>query len=125
MQLFDITQLALERAMAGAAMRHETIAGNIANANTPGFVPKDVEFHEALSSALEQRGASTEELRSDLESLSFSASADGTVHMRADGSGFDIDAQAAQLAGNGLEYEALVSVARGRIDIIQSAIGSR
>jgi flagellar basal-body rod protein FlgB len=125
MQLFDITQLALERAIGGAAMRHTAIAGNIANANTPGFVPKDVDFHAALATALEQRGASTEELRSDLESVSFSAAPDGTVRMRADGSGFDIDAQAAQLAGNGLEYEALVTIARGRIDIIKSAIGTR
>jgi flagellar basal-body rod protein FlgB len=125
MQLFDVTQVALERAIGGAAMRHEAIAGNIANANTPGFVPTDVDFHEALASALGERGASVEEVRGELESATFEAGPDGTVRMRADGSGFDIDAQAAQLAANGLEYEALVSIAKGRVDILKAAIGVR
>ena len=125
MQLFDITQLALERALGGSAMRHEVLAGNIANANTPGFVPKDVDFHTALRSALAAADAQAETVRAGVEAVSFSAAPDTTVRMRADGSGFDIDAQAAQLAANGLEYEALVSVARGRNEIIKTAIGGR
>jgi flagellar basal-body rod protein FlgB len=125
MQLFDITQLALERAIGGSALRHQAIAANIANANTPGFVPKDVDFHSALRSALADAGRTTDEVEGDLERTSFSATPDGTVKMRADGSGFDIDAQAAQLAGNGLEYESLIAVAKGRIDILRSAIGGR
>ena len=35
--LFDITQLALERAIEGAGKRHEALAANLANANTPGY----------------------------------------------------------------------------------------
>jgi flagellar basal-body rod protein FlgB len=125
MQLFDTTQLAVERALSGASLRNEAIAGNIANANTPGFVPRDVDFHSALASALGERGLELDEVRERLHTASFSPQADGTVRMRADGSGFDIDAQAAQLAANGLEYEALVAVAKGRNDILKSAIGAR
>ena len=51
-------------------------------------------------------------MQESLHAASFETQADGTVQMRADGSGFDVDAQAAQLATNGLEYEALVAVAK-------------
>ena len=43
--LFDTTQLALERAIEGAGKRHEALAANLANANTPGYQRVDVDFH--------------------------------------------------------------------------------
>ena len=45
--------------------------------------------------------------------------------MRPDGSGVDVDVESAKMAQNGLEYQALVQVARGRIDILESAMGSK
>jgi flagellar basal body rod protein FlgB len=45
--------------------------------------------------------------------------------MRPDGSGVDVDVESAKMSQNGLEYQALIQVARGRIDILQSAIGSK
>ena len=49
MNLFDTTQLGLQRAIAGAGMRQATIADNIANANTPGFRARDLQpFSEIL-----------------------------------------------------------------------------
>jgi flagellar basal-body rod protein FlgB len=43
--------------------------------------------------------------------------------MQADGNTVDIDVENASLAKNGLEYEALVSVAHARIQIIKAAAG--
>ncbi len=51
--LFDTTQLALERAIEGAGKRHEALAANLANANTPGYQRVDVDFHGALASAMD------------------------------------------------------------------------
>jgi flagellar basal-body rod protein FlgB len=45
--------------------------------------------------------------------------------MQVDGNGVDIDVEAANLAQNGLEYQALVSVMGARVSILQSAIGAR
>ena len=118
MQLFDTTQLALERALHGASMRHSAIGSNIANANTPGYAPKDVDFHGALAAALEEG-------RDAVERVTFTTEADADAPMRADGSGFDMESQASNLASNGLEYEALVSVTRARTEIIRAALGSR
>ena len=53
--LFDTTQLALERTIQGAALRQTALAGNLANANTPGYQRVDVDFHSALGRALELR----------------------------------------------------------------------
>jgi flagellar basal-body rod protein FlgB len=117
MDLFDTTQLGLQRAITGAAQRQSALASNVANANTPGFKPRDVDFHSALKAAL--AGG-----RDEIESVRFDETAQNGV-MRADGSGVDVDVESAKMAENGLEYQALVSAARGRIDILESAIGSR
>ena len=116
MNLFDTTQLGLERAMAGAAQRQATLAGNIANANTPGYQRRDVDFHGALTAALQDgRGA--------VQRVSFAAETAPGSAMRADGNSVDIDVESASMASNALEYEALVSVARARNDVLRSAMG--
>ena len=118
MNLIDTTQLGLERAIAGAGMRQATLAGNIANANTPGFQRKDVDFHTTLRSAL----ASDTPTR-DIRAVAFGETPGSGGTMRYDGNAVDIDVESATMAANGLEYETLVSVARGRTDVLRSAMG--
>jgi len=43
---------ALERALDGYALRHEAIANNIANVNTPGYVRQEVNFEATLHQAM-------------------------------------------------------------------------
>ena len=116
MTLIDNTQLALERAISGASMRQGVLANNLANAETPGFRRMDVDFHDALAQAMDSGQSST------IEAAQFTPQQDAQT-MRADGNGVDIDTESAAMAKNGLEYEALVSVAKARIQIIQSALG--
>ena len=118
MDLFDTTQLGLERAISGAAQRQTALASNIANANTPNYKPRDVDFHSALQAAF----ASGK--KESVASAGFAETTQTDV-MRADGSGVDIDVESAKMAENGLEYQALVQVARGRIDILESAMGTK
>lgn len=118
MSVFDATQVVLERAIGGATLRHSVLAGNVANANTPGYQPRDVDFHGALRRAMASGPAAVAGLRVGPTS--------GTpVTLRADGSGFDAEAEAAKLAENGLELEALVQVASARMHIVRSAMGVR
>ena len=119
MNLFDTTQLGLERAIAGAGMRQETIAANIANANTPGYRRNDVDFHTTLRAAL-----ADESPAEAVEAAAFEAKADTAGGaMRFDGNGVDIDVENATMAANALEYETLLAVARGRNDVLRSAMG--
>ena len=117
--LFDTTQLALERTIQGAALRQTALAGNLANANTPGYQRVDVDFHSALGRALESGSRET------VERTGFAATTDGTGALRADGSSFDADAEAARLAANALEHQAAVQIAATRNAILQSAMGVR
>ena len=115
--LFDTTQLALERAIEGAGKRHEALAANLANANTPGYQRVDVDFHGALASAMGSRET--------LQSLSFSPARDASAGAtRADGSTVDVDAESAKLAANALEQQAAVQVAHARIGILKAAMGT-
>ena len=116
--LIDNTQLGLERAISGASLRQSVLANNLANAETPGFRRMDVDFHDALAQAMGSADSAT------IEATTFSPQQDQQT-MRADGNGVDIDVESANMAKNGLEYEALVSIAKARIGIIQSAMGSR
>jgi len=114
--LFDTTTVALERALSGASLRQQALTENLANANVPGYRRQDVDFHGTLQAAL--AGG-----RQALERTTFAAQTDASA-MRADGGGVDVDREATLLAQNGLTYEALTAVVKGRQNILRTAIGN-
>jgi flagellar basal-body rod protein FlgB len=118
--LFDTTQLALKGVIAGAAQRHEALAANLANANTPGYRRVDVDFHTALRAALDEGPGAA----GTLDGMSFSPRPDlraGAV--QADGSTVDAERESADLAENAMEQQAAVQIAQTRIHILESAMG--
>jgi flagellar basal-body rod protein FlgB len=116
--LFDTTQIALERAIGGAAQRQSALAANLANANTPGYQRVDVDFHAALQGALGAKDA-----RGALEHTTFAAQRDAAAVTRADGNSVDAEAESAKLAANALEQQAAVTVAAARVQILRTAMG--
>ncbi|HKE78724.1 MAG TPA: flagellar basal body protein [Solirubrobacteraceae bacterium] len=117
-ELYDTTQLALEKAIEGAAARQQAIAANLANVDTPGYQRVDVDFHQTLQNAMASGGEG-------LRGATFSPQRDATAQVRPDGSTVDPDVESATQARNGLEYEALVQISKARIDILQSAMGTK
>jgi len=121
--LFDVTQLALERAIEGAGKRHEALAANLANANTPGYQRVEVDFHGALAAAM-TRGDDATTRNNAMHRLSFEPGRDASAGVtRADGSTVDVDSESAKLAVNALEQQAAVQVAHVRINILKTAMG--
>jgi len=116
--LFDTTQLALQRAMEGSSLRQQVLSSNLANVNTPGYRRQDVDFHSALAGALKASNPTTA-----VQDATLARSTDTTSVTRADGSSVDVDAESAKLSANGLEYEALASAAKTRMDILRAAMG--
>ena len=116
MDLFDTTQIGLERALSGSSLRQQAIAQNIANVNTPGYRRQDVDFASALHAAWDQGS-------SKVESVDPAVQVDQSSVMRADGSSVDIETEAAAQATNGLQYEAISAVIKSRTSILRSAIG--
>jgi flagellar basal-body rod protein FlgB len=118
--LFDTSITLLEKAMVGAGQRHDALAANVANANTPGSRRVDVDFHSALSAALD----SSDNAKA-LSTIQFSAEQDGSGSVREDGNGVDVDREMAALTENNLEYQAIAGVLRQRFRTLETVIGNR
>jgi flagellar basal-body rod protein FlgB len=116
MDLFDTTQIGLERSLSGASLRQQAIAANIANVNTPGYRRQDVDFATSLSAAWNQGKDAVDRVHPAMET-------DPSAIVRADGSSVDIDVEAGAQAKNGLQYEAVAQVIKARTAILRSAIG--
>jgi flagellar basal-body rod protein FlgB len=116
MSVFDPTQLILDRAISGATLRNAVLANNVANADTPGFQPSDVDFHSALQGAIDAGPEA-------IDSVQIAPEQGAPLALRADGNGVDAEAESAKLAENGLELSALVQVAGARVQIMRTAMG--
>jgi flagellar basal-body rod protein FlgB len=116
MSILDPTQMTLMRAISGATLRNTVLSNNIANADTPGFQPSEVDFHSALANALEDEPEA-------VSNVTFTPEKVDTGAVRADGNGVDSEAEAAKLAENGLELNALTQVASSRMQIMKLALG--
>ncbi len=113
------------------AARQELIASNIANADTPNYKARDIDFASALQGAL---SGSTEKLPMTASTPRHLAGATGTSVMgapvqyrtvlqpSADGNTVDMDVERAQFADNALRYEASVRFIDSRIKGLLSAI---
>jgi flagellar basal-body rod protein FlgB len=114
MALVDSTQQLLEAAMRGSWQRQTALTNNIANADTPGYRPQEVNFESALEGAL-NGGESPTELQFATITRPAEAGPNGT--------GVSIDQESAKLAENGLDYQALTQVVGARDSIMRSAMG--
>ena len=115
--LFGSTQDLLALSMRLRAMRHELLAGNIANADTPGYRAKDIDFAAALRALtapenMPERGAGTGIQLISSRPMDFppGVPADSLVRVqeaegKLDGNSVDLDRQIATLVENSLSYE--------------------
>ena len=114
------------------AARQELIASNIANADTPNFKAKDIDFASALKEVMS--GTSPKLSMAATAAAHLSGSDDGKTVMgapvkyrnaaqpSADGNTVDMDVERAQFADNALRYEASVKFISDDIKAVLSAI---
>jgi flagellar basal-body rod protein FlgB len=114
MSLLDTTQQALESAMSGSMLRQTLLTNNLANVDTPGYQPEDVDFQSTLQSAI-QSGQPLDQVTFQPYSVAQSTGPDGN--------GVSPEQQEAALSQNGLLYETLTQVAAQRESILESAMG--
>jgi flagellar basal-body rod protein FlgB len=115
LSLLDPTQLTLEAGMRGAWMRQTLLTNNIANADTPGYQREDVNFQATLRSAMESGESALQEVQFQPEVKPGTAGPEGN--------GVNIDEESAQVAENGLDYQAMTQVLGARDTILRSAMG--
>lgn len=102
-------------ALSVRSQRMGLLASNIANASTPGYKAKDIDFHAALS-AIENSGSSTDAAvdNATLYRVPLQPSADGnTVELTTEQTAF---------AENAVAYQTTLAFLNGRINQITRAL---
>lgn len=124
------------KALVLRAQRQGVIASNIANADTPGFAARDINFKESMSAANSSslaldglRGSSTNpaHMATTVSSLGGPDSDRGLVYAAQsqpsmDGNSVDLDRERANFADNSVRYEATLRFINGYSKTILSAI---
>jgi len=133
MDVSDKTLKALTTALNFREMRQELISSNIANANTPGFKAKKMDFEEALARALDVDG----QMRMNVnDGRHFNVGNGGFNNLEPeiyddpngivseDGNTVDVEAEMARMAENKLMYDALVQLINKKMGIMKYAINN-
>lgn len=137
LKIFNNTHQLLERSMRVRAARHEILSANIANADTPGFRPKDVDFKSLMKIAVDEKetiAAAGGERRGDdfagennldIQSMVYEPEFPDSRHgeERLDGNAVSIDRQMALMSENSLAYEASLTLLSRSLAGLRYAIG--
>lgn len=124
MKLFDRTLSQLENALDVRMVRHNVLAGNLANADTPGYVARDVDFAAAMAAAEASDAAAPAAPRHIPLGTNAQAIEAATVRAEGapagmDGNAVDADRALVALAENGLQYGAAAKTAARKLAILR------
>lgn len=112
------------------AYRQQLLASNIANADTPHYKAKDVDFKSALTGALEGRlgslalaSTSTRHLQGGAgHPLEGQAKFRTELQSSVDGNTVNMDVERSAFAENAMHYEASVTFINGLLKTMQQAV---
>lgn len=135
MKIFDTVLTHLGDSLDVRLVEHNVLAGNVANADTPGYKPKELSFSAAMAAAetnvdptmmaetnashLAANGTVAGEAASRATSLATSLVGDGGgLSPSFDGNAVDVDRTMAGLAENALQYGAVAKAAQKKLAIL-------
>lgn len=133
MDVTDKTLQAMTTALNFREMRQKLISSNIANANTPGFKAKKIDFEEALARALDVDGQMQMNAN---DGRHFNVGNGGFNNLEPEiydnpngvvsenGNTVDVEAEMAVMAENKLMYDSLVQLINKKMGIMKYAINS-
>lgn len=90
------------------SMRQKIVASNIANADTPGYKTKDLDFQSQFQSAMEGNAPTPAEVLG--------------LNTKSDGNNVNLDREARLLAENALRFNLASSLMRGQLHQVRAAI---
>ncbi len=116
-----------ERALTIFAQRNRVLASNIANADTPNYKARDIDFKAALNTARQDTISLTQ--TSDLHKQAWGTTKDGASTMyrmptqsTLDGNTVEMDVEQAAFAENALKYRASLAFLDGKIRTLKYAL---
>lgn len=121
-----------ETALSLRAQRQQLLASNIANADTPNYKARDVDFSKALQGALTRTAAPAGELvktapahlapQGKLNIGGLEPQYRSTIQGSIDGNTVDMDVERNQFTDNAVRYEASLTMINGQIKKLLTAI---
>ena len=133
MKLEDKTLQALTASLKFRQLRQELHASNIANAETPGYKTKKLDFEDALARALDVDGQlamkSSDSRHFNVGGGSFNnlqpeVYEDSNGIVSPDGNNVDRDQELAEMAENKIMYDATVQLINKKLGLLKYAVGS-
>ncbi len=116
-----------EQALRFRAQRNEVLSSNIANADTPNYKARDLDFSSALKGARQQTVELTR--TSDMHKQAWGTTQDGARAMyrvpsqpTLDGNTVSVDVEQAAFAENALQYRASLTFLDGHIRTLRYAL---
>jgi flagellar basal-body rod protein FlgB len=138
MKLFDTTLTRLQESLDVRLVEHNVLAGNVANSDTPGYRPKELDFSQAMAAA--QHAAGSDGLtvtNAQHMGPNGAVAGEGSRAMSAatmlvrdgvgtspsiDGNQVDLDRTMAGLAENSLQYGASARAAGKKLAILRYVV---
>jgi flagellar basal-body rod protein FlgB len=114
-----------EAALRVRSQRQELIASNIANADTPNYKAKDMDFASALRDALGSGAGLTKTSGAHFAANSGRVSSPDKTSQSSvgrDGNGVNLDRERGAFIDNALRYEASVNMVNGQVKSLLSVI---
>ena len=126
MQLFGTLTEGLGAALDLYQARHQVLAENIANSETPGYRARDVEFSEELATALAppERGTETPGNPASVAppAPEVAPTIDRDATIKPDGNSVAIDVQVGRLSENAFKIQALSQILASRYEGLKRVI---
>ena len=119
--IFDSTMARIGYALDGLSQRQSLIADNVANADTPGYLTKDVAFEQSLNTAMQSQdfmpntgsgvpvGLPSDTTRNDLQ-------------VRNDGNNVDVNQQMTEMASTTVTYQAATQLISSKFGLLTAAL---
>jgi flagellar basal-body rod protein FlgB len=130
-KIFDQTLGTLERALDARLLRHNVLAGNLANSDTPGFVPRDVDFAAAMRESARDPLGGAPAAAGDIPLAAAGGDLPGVAGSSVvttggagggiDGNSVDVDRALAAVAENAIQYGAAARAAQKKLAILRYA----
>jgi flagellar basal-body rod protein FlgB len=121
--LFDSTTQGLARSLDMRLLRHNLTTANVANAETPGYAAKKVDFEDSLSTALQNADAPStngeanpiSSLNADIMGVQGDVYDNPDVNHSNDGNTVDMEKEMSNLAENTVLYRAAVELIKKKL----------
>lgn len=115
----------LEQALDYHLARHNLLSANLAHVDTPGYKARElyrerrVDFGEVLATRLDVTHRA--HLGVDSRPPGWQVGVDRNAAVRPDGNGVDLDREAVKIAANNLRYDAIATLIRGELAMLDYA----